>query len=110
MKPSLHHFIDEHGTVTSKVCDVLEWADWFENNRMCWHLVDHHADVRVSTVFLGLDHSFGLQDGPILFETMIFGGPHDGYQKRYRTTEEAKKGHKAACALALPYDERKLDL
>lgn len=38
--------------------------------------------VRVSTVFLGLDH-FGRVGEPVLWETMIFGGAHDGYQARY---------------------------
>jgi len=53
----------------------------------------------VSTVFLGLDHGWG--DGPpILFETMIFGGPHDQRQWRYSTIEEAREGHKAAVRLA----------
>lgn len=52
---------------------------------------------RVSTVFLSLDHNWG--DGPpILFETMIFGGEHDGYQERYRTWEEAEEGHEIALA------------
>lgn len=59
---------------------------------------DRIGDVRVSTVFLGLDHSFG--DGtPLLFETMIFGGPHDQYQDRYSTWEEAEAGHAKALAL-----------
>jgi len=30
---------------------------------------------------------------PDLFETMIFGGEYDNYQKRYKTYEEALEGH-----------------
>ena len=48
-------------------------------------------DVLISTVFLGIDH--GYNGVPLLFETMIFGGEHDGYQERYSTWEEAEKGH-----------------
>jgi hypothetical protein len=54
----------------------------------------------ISTVFLVLDHSFNLLDEdnktspPVLFETMIFGGTYDGYQRRYCTWAEAEKGHK----------------
>lgn len=53
--------------------------------------------VEVSTVWLGMDHGFGCE--PLIFETMIFGGPHDVYQERYATLEEAKAGHKRACKL-----------
>lgn len=53
------------------------------------------GDVTVSTVFLGLDHGYNGQ--VLLFETMIFGGEHDGYQERYTTWEEAVSGHKIAC-------------
>lgn len=77
--------------------DVLKWGEWFETAKR--HVaVDLVGEVRVSTVFLGLDHSFG--DGPpLLFETMIFKGPHDQYQERYSTWEEAEAGHAKALAL-----------
>lgn len=55
--------------------------------------------VRVSTVFLGLDHSFGAGP-PVLWETMIFGGDHDEYQERYTSYEDAVEGHARACAIA----------
>jgi hypothetical protein len=59
---------------------------------------DQFGSVSVSTVFLGMDHSFSGGD-PVLFETMIFGGEHDQYQERYCTWDEAEKGHKIACDL-----------
>ena len=43
--------------------------------------------VRVNTVFLGMEHLGGM------FETMIFGGPLDGYMQRYQTVEQARQGH-----------------
>jgi hypothetical protein len=47
---------------------------------------------RVSTVWLGVDHELG--DGePQLFETMIFGGSHAGFERRYGTEIEALNGH-----------------
>ena len=50
------------------------------------------GEVQVSTVFLSIDHGFG--DGePILFETMVFGGPHDERQWRYSTWDAAVVGH-----------------
>lgn len=58
-------------------------------------------DLFVSTVFLGLDHSFPTGTGtPILFETMIFGGPYDQYQERYTTYQDALEGHKRALEMA----------
>lgn len=56
--------------------------------------------VRVSTVFLGIDHNFYCVGPPILWETMIFGGPHDQYQHRCSTREEALEMHRRAVALA----------
>lgn len=46
----------------------------------------------VSTVFLGLNHSFDDRE-PILFETLVFGGPLDGDMKRYATYDQAERGH-----------------
>lgn len=51
-----------------------------------------NEEVRTSTVFLALDHSLG--DGePVLFETMVFGGVNNGYQKRYTSYALAMAGH-----------------
>jgi hypothetical protein len=75
------------------VDDLLTWAKWYETaNR---HVADDLiGPVRVSTVFLGLDHGFlGRQ---LWFETMIFGGEHDGWQDRYETWEQAEAGHRRA--------------
>lgn len=52
-----------------------------------------HNEIRISTVFLGIDHSFGVGGRPILFETMAFGGVMDGKCERYATEEEARAGH-----------------
>jgi hypothetical protein len=56
------------------------------------------GEQRISTVFLHFDHSlnFGQEMGPfppVLFESMIFGGEHDDYQRRYCTYDEALEGH-----------------
>jgi hypothetical protein len=51
-------------------------------------------------VFLGIDHNFFGDGPPILFETMVFGGPMDQDQRRYSTWDEAEFGHAAIVALA----------
>lgn len=47
----------------------------------------------VSTVFLIFDHSYSRIGPPVLFETMVFGGPEDGLQLRHHTYDEASAGH-----------------
>jgi hypothetical protein len=42
------------------------------------------------------DHNHLRQGPPILFETMIFGGPYDQYMDRYCTWAEAEAGHARA--------------
>ena len=77
--------------------DLMEWGTWI--GRADRHLARDIIDgVTVSTVFLGLDHAFG-DATPILWETMIFGGPHDEYQERYSTRADALAGHERAKAL-----------
>lgn len=50
------------------------------------------SGVEVSTVWVGIDHGFG--DGPpLIYETMIFGGPLDEETLRHTTREEALAGH-----------------
>lgn len=77
--------------------DILAWSSWFEKADRCVANTSRDG-IRVSTVFLALDHSFA--DGPpILFETMIFGGKEDGYKDRCSTWVEAEVMHGVACRL-----------
>lgn len=72
--------------------DLMKWANWFEaaNRRVA---KTDTKNGQVSTVFLGLDHSFG--DGPVqLFETLVFGGTLNDEQDRYSTWDDAVSGHK----------------
>lgn len=77
--------------------NFLKWAAWYDegNRRVAKNMV---GKVEVSTVFLGLDHKWD-NGPPMLFETMIFGGEHDGYQEWCSTWEEAEKMHKEAIQL-----------
>lgn len=80
--------------------DVRTWGEWFHSADRCVAFSEL-GDVQVSTVFLGIDHSIGLLPGPILFETMVSGGPLDDERKWYRTWDEAEKGHAAMVALVM---------
>lgn len=74
--------------------DLMLWGKWMGTGDQ--RRVAHDQpfpNVRVSTVFLGLDHRFGSHGPPILFETMVFGGEFNNLQERYCTWDEAEKGH-----------------
>ena len=87
-----HYVLDGHNAVPA---GLMEWAAMMERR-------DRHVAItkigtsEVSTVFLGLDHSFGCGP-PLLFETMVFGGPMDQEQDRCSTWEQAEAMHKAMC-------------
>jgi hypothetical protein len=83
--------LDERHNVIGPIEDMAEASRQ-------WRLHKHVARTKVyegcevSTVFLGLDHRFG--DGPpIVFETMVFGGPFDQDCDRYESWDEAVAGH-----------------
>jgi hypothetical protein len=74
----------------------MEWARLLEDRD--YQRVDLFEDdrVRISTVWLGLDHSFG-GPRPRIFETMIFAKDktiaYDEEQWRWGTEREAKEAH-----------------
>ncbi len=79
---------------------ITEAADWLEEGSDRRTVKrDEIGDILVSTVFLGLDHSWTPGGKPVLWETMIFGGEHDQYQERYTSHKDALEGHKKALTL-----------
>lgn len=82
--------------------DVLSWAKTFEmdNRRVARTKVTDAADPSksfdVSTVFLGIDHSFG-SGPPLIFESMAFaeGDSLDELCERHSTESQARAGHTA---------------
>lgn len=85
------------GKTPVPVDDMETWSKWFSkaSRRVALTKI---GKVRVSTVFLGIDHNFGVGQ-PLLFETMIFGGKHNDYQARCSTWEQAEAMHEKALAL-----------
>lgn len=98
------YILDGHAPVPEP--DANKWGRWFETADRKVAL-DHVGFVDVSTVFLGLNHGFhgGV---PLLFETMIFGGPLADSCWRYATWDEAVAGHERALAMAMQAQEEKL--
>lgn len=77
-----------------------EWCRRFQDFAYRRIAEDWIGEIRISTIWLGTDHSFGCGP-PLIFETMIFGGPEaiDGEMWRYATEEEARAGHARAVEL-----------
>jgi hypothetical protein len=74
--------------------NLNKWAMWMEANHprhVGWTQIT--SEVVVSTVFLGVDHNWGDDPRPILFETMVFGGERDNDQYRFHTWDEAAAFH-----------------
>lgn len=91
-KMSDKYILEDHTPV--RCDDSLAWGRWHESAER--HVADETiGEVRISTVFLGLDHQWG-KGPPLLFETMIFGGEHDEFQERCSTWDEAVEMHARA--------------
>ncbi len=88
--------------------DLLRFSEWMYGEDVAHRRVaetflavqdEDTEEVRVSTVFLGMDHAGSSRDTPQLFETKVFSGEWDGYTKRYATWEEADSGHHEVVAM-----------
>ena len=82
--------------------EMMTWAKDFEDGDNRIVKQDYAGPWWISTVFLGLDHSFG--DGPpLIFETMVFAAEDgkvtsyaDEYCERYTSEASALEGHERA--------------
>ena len=84
--------------------DLHKWAKWYEQNRESVHKTDEVCGLRISTVFLALDHSFGTDGPPILWETMVFADVEQKEQQwRFSYQEDAYQFHDG---LVAGYKER----
>ena len=84
-----HYVLNDDGNPVP-IEDLKAWALWY-NSAERTVAFDRIGDVDVSTVFLGFDHSFGGDEGPLLFETMIFDDTQTTV--RYGTRTAAIAGH-----------------
>lgn len=95
------YILADDGKTPIPVEDVLVWARWYEQadkeRRVGYDTI---GDTEVSTIFLGIEHNFGIKGRPILWETMIFGGPLDHEMGRYTSYDEALAGHEHWVELA----------
>ena len=80
-----------------RAATLQEWSAMFERSFDETRRVKstNLGDIHVSTVFLGMDHNWSGEGGPVLFETMVFRGDFDEHMWRWRTWDEAVAGHDA---------------
>ncbi len=91
-------FYDKYGQVISMTDALRLWADR-EYSTVAYTVI---GESRISTVWMPVDlalEAFGIRDLPVMFETMVFGGPLDCLVRRYASLDEAELGHQQACAL-----------
>ncbi len=103
-KRGLGGYYSRDGTPMS----MREWANDFDRNDKKRVAATHVADYWISTVWLGMDHSFG-EGPPLIFETMVFNQSEvskrdkedwlDKWCDRYATEERALAGHAQVVAM-----------
>ncbi len=93
------YILAKDGKTPIECDDLKEWGRWMNGDERIVRRTEV-GEVTVSTVFLGLDHNFTDWGPPQLWETMIFGGKHDGRQWRYTSREAAENGHDSAVVMA----------
>jgi len=99
-----YHLRSSDGTVRGPVGyeEYLQWMMDHNDGKPCVNLKtttvgekperDAGTVADVSTIFLSINHNW-VGGPPILWETMVFGGPSDDWQERYRSEEEALRRH-----------------
>ena len=99
-----HYILDDDKRIVRVANDginepgFLEW-ERVRDEKMRRVAHDTVGGIDVSTIFLGMDHSFGL-GVPILFETMTFKGRNsDHLQLRYCCYANAERGHQEVVEL-----------
>lgn len=95
-----------HYSRDGKPMDLWTWANIIESGQDR-HVADEMVgQVRVSTVWLGIDHNFSGIGPPLIFETMVFGGVMDEDIWRYSTEAAALAGHDQVVTMVREAEER----
>ena len=87
--PTMYWKLAEDGRTAVPADDVMDMSRAMDGPRHVGD--DSHNGIRVSTVFLGINHAFN--DGPpVLWETLVF-MPDGEDGERYTSYEDAEAGH-----------------
>lgn len=81
---------NDRNPVKTSIDKYIEWEKGNPDARKLRR--DEVGESRISTVFLGLDHSWG-DEPPVLWETLVMGGDNSDYMERYTSEADAIAGH-----------------
>jgi hypothetical protein len=73
--------------------DMFEWEVLFRDCEGRQVAETEVGDVRISTVWLGINYRFDEEGAPLIFESMVFGGEFDHTTDRYPNWHAALAGH-----------------
>lgn len=94
--------LEDDGTVRPEP-DMLKWATWLGEAMTTGRTriaFDKTPAGAVSTIFNGFDVGALYTDlPPRIWESMVWGGRHDGLMEKYASREEALAGHRRLLAL-----------
>lgn len=92
---TLYYKLDESKNVLPSSLKEYEEFKQGEFPTAHFHVGDNWVNdsTRVSTVFIGIDHSFIPHAVPVVFETIVFKTDSVIYQRRYSTYIDAEAGH-----------------
>jgi hypothetical protein len=95
------YILNKHGLAV-RAKNLTQWAVFMAKR----HLVrvafdDLEERGEVSTVFVGIDYNFSDDGPPILWESLVSGGPFANQRQRYCSQPEALAGHRAIVQLLM---------
>jgi hypothetical protein len=104
------YVLDKHGTPVAVTID--EWVSKLRKRFTKGQAAERvgHTQVGrslISTVFLGIDHNYHQSGPPILWETMVFGGPLDTNCYRCAGTREQAEAMHARVVKLVKASKRK---
>jgi hypothetical protein len=99
----MHYRLRGHEPVL--VRDAYEWAEWYENFDARRVAESYVAGVRVSTVFLGIDHNYVSGGVPVLFETMVFVSDEQTVEAKCARLRRLLVGEEEICVRYATWDE-----
>ncbi len=87
------YYIRDHDGTVHRTDDAAVFDRMFANEDLTDIDVTSVGDVLITTTFTGLDCNQSDTGPPILFSTLVFGGPLGGQERLYPTETEARLGH-----------------
>lgn len=104
---SVHYILVDDQPVPEP--DYMNWMMWMTTANL--NVADDMVgETRIDTSFLGINHNFGGEGLPLLWETMVFTGKMDGYTYRYASSEEAQEGHEKIVLMVIEADGAYIEL